>query len=103
MGDRGFLVGLVVCMLSLSKTRAEDTERKMKREFEELHDFLRGEEATRLSELMREAECCNNAGKAKTNEDIANLSRRVKDLEEKMEAQDAIRFLQVTIEHRETC
>ena len=90
-------------MLSLSKTRAEDTERKMKREFEELHDFLRGEEATRLSELMREAECCNNAGKAKTNEDIANLSRRVKDLEEKMEAQDAIRFLQVTIEHRETC
>lgn len=68
----------------------------MKKAFEELHKFLRDEEAARLRELKQEAESCSSARKAKSGEEIANLSRKVKNLEEKMGAKDPIRFLQVT-------
>lgn len=68
----------------------------MKRDFEELHKFLRDEEAARLRALKQEAEICSGARRAKTGQEVANLSRRVKDLEEKMEAKDSMRFLQVT-------
>ncbi|KAG5261549.1 hypothetical protein AALO_G00285520 [Alosa alosa] len=77
-----------------AKSQIEDTERKMKKDFEELHKFLVDEEADRLSAFRQEAESCCSIWKAKTDEQISNLSRKLKDLEEKMEKKDAIRFLQ---------
>ncbi|KAG5261548.1 hypothetical protein AALO_G00285510 [Alosa alosa] len=76
------------------KSQIEDTERKMKKDFEELHKFLVDEEADRLSVLRQEAESCSSARKTKTDGKIFNLSRKLKDLEEKMEAKNAIGFLQ---------
>ncbi|XP_076158961.1 zinc-binding protein A33-like [Alosa pseudoharengus] len=76
------------------KSQIEDTERKMKKDFAELHKFLVDEEADRLSALRQEAESCSSARKDKTDGQIFNLSQKLKDLEEKMEAKNAIGFLQ---------
>ncbi|XP_062384491.1 E3 ubiquitin-protein ligase TRIM39-like isoform X2 [Sardina pilchardus] len=76
------------------KSQTEDTERKIKKDFEELHKFLLDEEASRLSALTQEAESCSTVRKAKTSRQIGNLSQKLKDLEDKMEAKDAIGFLQ---------
>ncbi|XP_062384492.1 zinc-binding protein A33-like [Sardina pilchardus] len=79
---------------NIAKSQVEDTKRKIKKDFEELHKFLLDEEEARLSVLIHKADSCNSAWKAEADGQISNLSQKLKDLEEKMEMEDDLRFLQ---------
>ncbi|KAG5283032.1 hypothetical protein AALO_G00037500 [Alosa alosa] len=78
------------------KTQAQNTEKQIKEEFEKLHQFLRDEEAARIAALREEEEQKSQMMKEKIekmNREISSLSDTIRDLEEKMGADD-ITFLQ---------
>ncbi|XP_066553325.1 zinc-binding protein A33 isoform X1 [Amia ocellicauda] len=64
------------------KIQAQQTERKIKKEFEELHQFLRDEEAARLAVLREEEELKSLIMEEK----IQNLSRRISSLSNTIKA-----------------
>lgn len=75
----------------------------VKRDFEQLHHFLRLEEAARISMLEDEAEMKNEIMQEKL-EDLSNkivsLSNTIQDKESDLEQED-IQFLQVTTKNAE--
>ncbi|XP_042559192.1 zinc-binding protein A33-like [Clupea harengus] len=78
------------------KTQAQHTERQIKEEFEELHQFLRDEEAARLAALREEEEQTSQMMKEKIEKmsrEISSLSNTIRAIEEEMGADD-ITFLQ---------
>ncbi|XP_066541536.1 E3 ubiquitin-protein ligase TRIM39-like isoform X2 [Hoplias malabaricus] len=78
------------------KTQARLTERQIKEEFEELHQFLRDEEAARITALREEEEQKSQRMKEKIEKisrEISSLSVTVRAIEEQMSAED-ISFLQ---------
>ncbi|XP_031437243.1 zinc-binding protein A33-like [Clupea harengus] len=78
------------------KTQAQHTEKQIKKEFEELHQFLRDEEATRIAALREEEEQKSQMIKEKIEKmsrEISSLSDTIRAIEEKMGADD-ITFLQ---------
>ncbi|XP_042559211.1 nuclear factor 7, ovary-like [Clupea harengus] len=79
------------------KTQAQHTEKQIKEEFEELYQFLRDEEATRIAALREEEEQKSQMMKEKIEKmsrEISSLSDTIRAIEEKMGADD-ITFLQV--------
>uniref|UniRef100_A0A671QDG4 Tripartite motif-containing protein 35-like n=1 Tax=Sinocyclocheilus anshuiensis TaxID=1608454 RepID=A0A671QDG4_9TELE len=81
------------------KTQAEHTERQVQHEFEKLHQFLSDEEQATISALRKEVEKKNQMMKEKLeemNRHISALSHTIKDIEERMKAND-ISFLKVII------
>ena len=85
----------------LIQTQAQHTERQIKKEFEELHQFLRVEEAARIAALREEEEQKSQLMKKieKMSREISSLSDTIRAIEEKMGADD-ITFLQVRTIHR---
>ncbi|XP_066540351.1 E3 ubiquitin-protein ligase TRIM39-like [Hoplias malabaricus] len=78
------------------KTQARLTERQIKEEFEELHQFLRDEEAARIAALREEEEQKSQRMKEKIEKisrEISSLSDTVRAVEEQMSAED-VSFLQ---------
>ncbi|XP_066540878.1 E3 ubiquitin-protein ligase TRIM35-like [Hoplias malabaricus] len=78
------------------KTQARLTERQIKKEFEELHQFLRDEEAARIAALREEEEQKSQRMKEKIEKisrEISSLSDTVRAVEEQMSAED-VSFLQ---------
>ncbi|XP_076119276.1 zinc-binding protein A33-like [Alosa pseudoharengus] len=78
------------------KTQTQNTEKQIKEEFEKLHQFLRDEEAARIAALRKEEEQKSQMMKEKIEKmsrEISSLSDTIRDLEEKMGADDII-FLQ---------
>ncbi|XP_017558560.1 zinc-binding protein A33-like [Pygocentrus nattereri] len=78
------------------KTQAQSTERQIKEEFEKLHQFLRDEEASRISALREEEEQKSQRMKEKIEKmsrEISVLSDTVRAVEKEMRAEDAS-FLQ---------
>ncbi|XP_066541886.1 E3 ubiquitin-protein ligase TRIM39-like [Hoplias malabaricus] len=78
------------------KTQARLTERQIKEEFEELHQFLRDEEAARIAALREEEEQNSQRMKEKIEKisrEISSLSDTVRAVEEQMSAED-VSFLQ---------
>ncbi|XP_036417870.1 nuclear factor 7, brain-like [Colossoma macropomum] len=78
------------------KTQARRTERQIKEEFEELHQFLRDEEAARISALREEEEQKSQTMKErieKMSREISALSDTIRAVEEEMAAED-VPFLQ---------
>ncbi len=75
----------------------------VKKDFEQLHHFLRLEEAARISMLEDEAEMKNEIMQEKL-EDLSNkivsLSNTIQDKESDLEQED-IQFLQVTTKNAE--
>lgn len=75
----------------------------VKKDFEQLHHFLRLEEAARISMLEDEAEMKNEIMQEKS-EDLSNkivsLSNTIQDKESDLEQED-IQFLQVTTKNAE--
>src|SRR4029434_11230238 len=61
---------------TLIQTQAQHTERQIKKEFEELHQFLRDEEAARLAALREEEEKKSQMMKEK----IEKMSREISSL-----------------------
>ena len=83
------------------QTQAQNTERKMKEEFEKLHQFLRDEEAARTAALREEEEQKSQMMKEKIEKmsrEISSLSDTIRAIEAKMGADD-ITFLQVRTIH----
>uniref|UniRef100_A0A8C1QT81 Zinc-binding protein A33-like n=1 Tax=Cyprinus carpio TaxID=7962 RepID=A0A8C1QT81_CYPCA len=81
------------------KTQAVHTERQIEHEFEKLHQFLRDEEQATISALRKEEEKKNQMMKEKLeemNRHISALSHTIKDIEERMKAND-VSFLKVII------
>ena len=79
------------------QTQAQNTERKMKEEFEKLHQFLQDEEAARLAALREEEELKSQLMKKKIEKmsrEISSLSDTIRSIEKEMKADD-ITFLQV--------
>ncbi|XP_066540256.1 E3 ubiquitin-protein ligase TRIM39-like [Hoplias malabaricus] len=70
------------------KTQARLTERQIKEEFEELHQFLRDEEAARIAALREEEE-----QKLEISNEMSTLSDSARDIDEQMSAED-VSFLQ---------
>ena len=89
----------IFCVLNQSQIK--DTETKIKKEFEELHQFLRDEEAARRAELRREGTWKSEMMKEKIEKmsrEISSLSDTIRAIEEEMGADD-ITFLQVRTIH----
>ncbi|XP_056094546.1 E3 ubiquitin-protein ligase TRIM35-like [Rhinichthys klamathensis goyatoka] len=81
------------------KFHAQGTEKQIKEEFEELHQFLHDEEAARITALREEEEKRSQMMKEKingTSKQISSLTITIRDIEEQMKAEDAS-FLQVSI------
>ena len=79
------------------QVQAQHTERKIKKEFEGLHQFLRDEEAARLAALREEEKQKSQMMKKKIEKmsrEISTLSDTIRAIKEKMGADD-ITFLQV--------
>ncbi|XP_060784651.1 zinc-binding protein A33-like [Neoarius graeffei] len=90
------------CKLNWSQTaehikiQAQHTECQIKEEFEKLHQFLRDEEAVRLTALRKEEEQKSQMMKEKIEKlsgDISSLSDTIRTIEEEMGAED-VSFLQ---------
>ncbi|XP_063068638.1 zinc-binding protein A33-like [Engraulis encrasicolus] len=78
------------------KTQVQHTEKQIKKEFEELHQFLRDEEAARIAALRKEEEQKSKTMKEKIdkmNREITFLSDTIRVMQKKMQADD-ITFLQ---------
>ncbi|XP_060784644.1 E3 ubiquitin-protein ligase TRIM35-like [Neoarius graeffei] len=78
------------------KIQTLHTEHQIKEEFEKLHQFLRDEEAVRITALREEEEQKSQLMKEKIkklNRDISSLSDKIRAIEEEMRAED-ISFLQ---------
>ncbi|XP_062391134.1 E3 ubiquitin-protein ligase TRIM35-like [Sardina pilchardus] len=78
------------------KTQAQHTERQIKHEFEKLHQFLRDEEAARITTLREEEEQKSQRMKEKIEKmsrEISSLSDTIRAIEKEMGADD-ITFLQ---------
>ncbi|XP_036428010.1 nuclear factor 7, brain-like [Colossoma macropomum] len=78
------------------KTQAQHTERQIKEEFEKLHQFLRDEEAARISALREEEGQKSQRMKEKIEKmsgEISALSDTIRAVEEEMGAED-VSFLQ---------
>ncbi|XP_060786516.1 E3 ubiquitin-protein ligase TRIM39-like [Neoarius graeffei] len=91
------------------KIQAQHTERQIKEEFEKLHQFLRDEEAVRITALREEEEQKSQMMKEKIeklSKDISSLSGTIGAIEEEMRAED-VSFLenykatQSTLQHPE--
>ena len=81
----------------LIQTQAQHTEKQIKEEFEELHQFLQDEEEARLAALREEEEQKSQMMKEKIEKmsrEISSLSDTIRAIEEEMGADD-ITFLQV--------
>ena len=81
----------------LIQTQVQHTERQIKKEFEELHQFLRVEEAARLAAVREEEEQKSQMMKEKIEKmrrEISSLSDTIRAIEGVMGADD-ITFLQV--------
>ena len=79
------------------QVQTQHTERKTKEEFENLHQFLRDEEAARLAALREEEKQKSQMMKKKIEKmsrEISSLSDTIRAIEEEMGADD-ITFLQV--------
>ncbi|XP_073675307.1 E3 ubiquitin-protein ligase TRIM35-like [Garra rufa] len=75
----------------LIKCQAEYTEHQIKHQFKKLHQFLRDEEAARITALREEEEQKKQTMKEKLeemNRHMSALSHTIKDLEEMMKAKD---------------
>ncbi|KAI1883359.1 hypothetical protein AGOR_G00230610 [Albula goreensis] len=73
------------------KSQAQHTEGYIKREFEELHQFLKDEEAARIAALREEEEQKSQMMKEKIEkmtEEISSLSERIRAIERELEAED---------------
>ncbi|XP_058247871.1 zinc-binding protein A33-like isoform X1 [Hemibagrus wyckioides] len=90
------------CKLNWSQTaehikiQAQHTERQIKEQFEKLHQFLRDEEAVRITALREEEEQKSQMMKEKIEKlsrDISSLSDAIRAVEEEMRAEDVL-FLQ---------
>ncbi|XP_058248202.1 E3 ubiquitin-protein ligase TRIM35-like isoform X2 [Hemibagrus wyckioides] len=90
------------CKLNWSQTaehikiQAQHTERQIKEQFEKLHQFLRDEEAVRITALREEEEQKSQMMKEKIEKlsrDISSLSDTIRAIEEEMRAEDVL-FLQ---------
>ncbi|KAM9487314.1 E3 ubiquitin-protein ligase TRIM35-like [Clarias gariepinus] len=90
------------CKLNWSQTaehikiQAQHTERQIKEEFEKLHQFLRDEEAARITALREEEEQKSQMMKEKIEKlsrDISSLSDTIRATEEEMRTED-VSFLQ---------
>ncbi|KAJ8377080.1 hypothetical protein SKAU_G00076600 [Synaphobranchus kaupii] len=79
----------------LIKSQAQSTEMQIQKEFEELHQFLRDEEAARIAALREEEEqmCQTEKRIEKMTKKISSLSEAIRALEQEMKA-DNISFLQ---------
>ncbi|XP_063068919.1 E3 ubiquitin-protein ligase TRIM35-like [Engraulis encrasicolus] len=78
------------------KVQAQQTEKQIKQEFQELHQFLRDEEAARIAALREEEEQKSQMMKEKIekmSEEISSLSDAVKAIEKDLRA-DNVTFLQ---------
>ncbi|KAF5899620.1 tripartite motif-containing protein 35-like, partial [Clarias magur] len=78
------------------KIQAQHTEQQIKKEFELLHQFLRDEEAARITALREEEEQKSQMMKEKIEKlsrDISSLSDTIRAIEEEMRAED-VSFLQ---------
>ena len=83
------------------QTQAQNTERKIKEEFEKLHQFLQDEEAARLAALREEEKQKSQMMKKKIKKmsrEISSLSDTIRAIEGAMGADD-ITFLQVRTIH----
>ncbi|XP_058240983.1 E3 ubiquitin-protein ligase TRIM35-like [Hemibagrus wyckioides] len=90
------------CKLNWSQTaehikiQAQHTERQIKEQFEKLHQFLRDEEAVRITALREEEEQKSQMMKEKIEKlsrDTSSLSDTIRAVEEEMRAEDVL-FLQ---------
>ncbi|XP_028848218.1 zinc-binding protein A33-like [Denticeps clupeoides] len=78
------------------KIQTQHTERRIKEEFEKLHQFLRDEEAARIAALREEEEQNSQMMKEKMEKmsrEISSLSETIRAIEEEMAAED-VSFLQ---------
>ncbi|XP_060786512.1 E3 ubiquitin-protein ligase TRIM39-like [Neoarius graeffei] len=81
------------------KIQAQHTEHQIKEEFEKLHQFLRDEEAVRITALREEEEQKSQMMKEKIeklSKDILSLSGKIKAIKVKMRAED-VSFLEALI------
>ncbi|KAJ8273488.1 hypothetical protein GJAV_G00102150 [Gymnothorax javanicus] len=79
------------------KRQAQHTERRIKMEFEKLHQFLKDEEAARITALMEEEEQKSQIMKEKIEkmtEEISSLSEQIRAIEQELGAED-VSFLQI--------
>ncbi|KAK2916713.1 hypothetical protein Q8A67_001087 [Cirrhinus molitorella] len=79
------------------KSQAENTERQIREEFEALHQFLRDEEASRLSMLKQEKDQKSQMMNDKIEDletDITSLSNIIRTVEQEMRSQD-VQFLKM--------
>ncbi|XP_060785269.1 zinc-binding protein A33-like isoform X2 [Neoarius graeffei] len=75
----------------VKQIQAQHTERQIKEEFEKLHQFLRDEEAVRITALREEEEQKSQMMKEKIeklSKDILSLSGKIKAIKVKMRAED---------------
>ncbi|XP_061098748.1 E3 ubiquitin-protein ligase TRIM35-like [Conger conger] len=73
------------------KSQAQHTERQIKMEFEKLQQFLKDEEATRITALREEEEqksCMMKEKIEKMTEEISSLSEQIRALEQELGAED---------------
>ncbi|XP_016121399.1 tripartite motif-containing protein 35-like [Sinocyclocheilus grahami] len=83
------------------KYNAQHAERRIKAEFEELHQFLRDEEAARITALREEEKQRSQMMKQKideTSRQISSLSCTIRDTEAQMKDDD-VSFLQVSMDY----
>uniref|UniRef100_A0AAY4BHX4 Uncharacterized protein n=1 Tax=Denticeps clupeoides TaxID=299321 RepID=A0AAY4BHX4_9TELE len=82
---------------TIKEIQTQHTERRIKEEFEKLHQFLHDEEAARIAALREEEEQKSQMTKEKMEKmsrEISSLSDTIRAIEEEMEAED-VSFLQV--------
>ncbi|KAJ8357783.1 hypothetical protein SKAU_G00205770 [Synaphobranchus kaupii] len=89
------------------KSQAQHTERQIKMEFEKLQQFLKNEEAARISALREEEEQKSQMMKekiGKMTEEISSLSEQIRVIEQELGAED-VSFLQSykDVEKRAQC